>query len=104
MRRLYALEQEEAGACDARMEVADLREKRLLIMLERGKATDCTGAALTVQEFLDLMTPEEEIDVMTGMVAKFHGIEVAHAVDLAAAMRELQKKKIQLNHEDVTSC
>jgi len=69
-----------------------------------GKTTSGSGAAISVQEFLDLLHPEEEIDILTGMVAKFHGIEVQHAVDLAAALRDIQKKKLQLNPEDVTSC
>jgi hypothetical protein len=104
MRRLYALEREEAAAADPKLELSDLREKRLQIMLESGKPTSGSGAAISVQEFLDLLHPEEEIDILTGMVAKFHGIEVQHAVDLAAALRDIQKKKLQLNPEDVTSC
>jgi len=104
MRRLYELEQVEAGAPDPIVDASDLRAARLAIMLEAARCTDAAGESLNLKFFLESLTADEEIDIMTAMVARFHGIDPQHAVDLAAAMRELQKKKIQLNHEDVTSC
>jgi hypothetical protein len=102
MRRLYALEQPEAGAADPIVDASDLRAARLSIMLEHATCTDAAGSSLNLKFFLESLTPEEEVDIITGLVARFHGIDVQHAVDLAAAMRELEKKKTRVRASDVT--
>lgn len=95
MRRLYDLEKEDPETGSLPKEVSDLRALRLEIMLERAACADGRGESMSLKWFLELLTPEEEIDIINGLIAHHHGLDVAHAVDLQAAMRDLVKKKIR---------
>ncbi len=93
MRRLYELEDADPDKPAPFLEISDLRAARIGIMLEGATCTDSSGSSLGLKFFIESLTPEEETDIIHGLIAAHHGIDVAYAVDLQAALRDLVKKK-----------
>lgn len=93
MRRLYELEDVDPEKPSPVLELSDLRSARISIMLEAATCTDTSGSSLGLKFFLESLTPDEETDIIHGLIAHHHGIDVAYAVDLQAALRDLVKKK-----------
>lgn len=101
MRRLYELEDIDPQQSAPIMELSDLRSARIAIMLEEANCTDSSGSSLGLKFFIESLTPEEETDIIHGLIAHHHGIDVAYAVDLQAALRDLVKKDSRWSREEL---
>ena len=93
MRRLYELEDVSPDQTHPPKDLSELRAARIGIMLEASTCTDASGSSLNLKGFISSLTPEEETDIIHWLIAHHHGIDVAYAVDLQAALRDLVQKK-----------
>lgn len=91
MRDLYALDD---GPVPPGNE-GNLRAARIDIMLRTAACRTVEGGQLATSEVIDGLTPEEEIDIINGMIAHHHGLSAKTAVEIQSAMRAVLKKKLE---------